>query len=587
MIRARWTWVILLVAGLSVYANSLQGVFVYDDLPSIVENDDIRRIFDRSMWGTWSSAPHSSIDGRPLARLTLACNYALGGLHVWGYHAVNIAVHLLCGLLYMAVLRLVLRDVWLAFACALLWMVHPLHSECVNYIVVRTESLMGLCYLGVLYCALQPGWAWGLAAVCCSALGMGAKESMVSAPLAVLLIDRALTGGAFFDVIRRRWALYAGLGASWLVLVLLLWHGPRGDSAGLEHVGVWDYLLNQCWVLGDYVYKVFWPHPLALDYGYARPVSFFDVAPQALLLTAAGALTLWSLWRNRLAGAAAGLVFLTLAPTSSFVPIATEVGAERRMYLALAALLPLASAGLLAALARGLSMSKARQVGGGVALIAVLAFAWGTTERNLDYRNAATLWQSAVRAVPDNARAHANLALALDEAGRLAEAIPSYRRALELDPHLSQAHNNLGSALYRLGRMPEAIAALRRALAARPHFLAARYNLGQALVAVGDYEEAVEYLRQVLVVQPNMFAARFKVGEALLQAGRADEALADLARAAILRPGDIRSHLYLGRAYEALRQPARALEAYRRVLKLEPGNVVAIGGVARIEGAAQ
>ena len=63
---------VLLVAGLLVYANSLEGVFVYDDIPSIVENDDLRRVFDRSLWGTWSSAPHSSIDGRPLVRLTLA-----------------------------------------------------------------------------------------------------------------------------------------------------------------------------------------------------------------------------------------------------------------------------------------------------------------------------------------------------------------------------------------------------------------------------------------------------------------------------------------------------------------------------------
>ena len=107
----------------------------------------------------------------------------------------------------------------------------------------------------------------------------------------------------------RRWGLYAGLVASWGVLALLLWRGPRGDSAGWEHVGVWNYLLNQCAVLTDYLAKVFWPHPLALDYGYAQALALVDVAPQALLLSAAGALTVWALWRNQAAGVAAGLFF--------------------------------------------------------------------------------------------------------------------------------------------------------------------------------------------------------------------------------------------------------------------------------------
>ena len=587
IIRGQWTWGVLLMVGWLVYANSMEGVFVYDDLPSIVENDDLRRVFDRSQWGTWSSVPHSSIDGRPLVRLTLALNYTFGGLHVWGYHAVNIAIHLLCGLLYMALLRLLLGDIWLAFVCALLWLVHPLHSECVNYIVVRTETVMGLCYLATLYCALRQGWGWALAAICCCVAGMSAKESMVTAPLAALILDRALAQKTCLEVIRRRWAFYAGLCVSWSVLAALLWHGPRGDSAGLEHVGVWDYLLNQCWVLADYGYKVFWPYPLALDYGYARPLSLLVVAPEALVLLVVGALTLWGLWRNRLAGTAMALVFLTLAPTSSLLPIATEVGAERRMYLALAALLPLLVTGLLFLLQRVLGAVQVRWVGMALASIAVLVFAGITARRNLDYRSEKTLWQSAVQAVPDNARAHNNLALALQAEGNLEQAVLSYRRALESDPNLSQAYNNLGGSLYRLRRLPEAIAVLRQALVGRPHFLEARYNLGQALLAAGQYEQAVVHLRKVLVVEPDMFAARFKAGEALLGLGRVDEALANFVRAAQLRPGDVETRLYLGRAYEQLGRASAAAGTYRRVLELQPSNAVALERITAIGAAVE
>jgi protein O-mannosyl-transferase len=98
--RARYYYPLLLVVATCLtYANSLDGIFIHDDLPSIVANEDLRSLAHPSMWGTWSSAPHSSIDARPLVRLSLALNYAYSGLEVRSYHLVNIALHLGCGLL--------------------------------------------------------------------------------------------------------------------------------------------------------------------------------------------------------------------------------------------------------------------------------------------------------------------------------------------------------------------------------------------------------------------------------------------------------------------------------------------------------
>src|ERR1043166_178084 len=165
--------VLVILAGLCVYNNSLTGPFIFDDLLSIQDNPRIR-----TLWPLWEGLSTTS---RPVVWLTLAINYAVGGLNVWGYHAVNLAIHILAALvLYALVRRTVLllvsdskRDeaTWLAGAVAMIWVVHPLQTQCVTYVIQRGESLMALFYLLTLYCATRRGW-WHVAAVACCALGI-------------------------------------------------------------------------------------------------------------------------------------------------------------------------------------------------------------------------------------------------------------------------------------------------------------------------------------------------------------------------------------------------------------------------------
>ena len=165
---------------------------------------------------------------------------------------------------------------------ALLWALHPLLSECVNYLSQRTDSLMGLLCLLTLYCAIRrfeggPS-RWGLAAIICCALGMGCKESMVGAPLIVLLYDRAFFSGSFSQSLRRRPWLYVGLIATWAVVVRGLLAVPHGETIGLDlRVTPWEYALNQSQMLCTYLGRSLWPHPLVLDYGFPRDLCLADV----------------------------------------------------------------------------------------------------------------------------------------------------------------------------------------------------------------------------------------------------------------------------------------------------------------------
>ena len=167
-----WRIAIVLVAGILTYANSLSGPFILDDQSTIADNQQIRE------WWSPSSVlvpeTDTAIAGRPIVNLSFAVNYAIGGLDVRGYHAGNIAIHLICALLAFGVMRRTLelprmRDRFggssanLACAVALLWVVHPLNSEVVDYLTERTESLMALFYLLTLYASIRaisvPGWA--------------------------------------------------------------------------------------------------------------------------------------------------------------------------------------------------------------------------------------------------------------------------------------------------------------------------------------------------------------------------------------------------------------------------------------------
>lgn len=476
----------IVVLGIAAYANSLEGPFLYDDDDSIVRNRSIRQL-----WPPWKAAwgrRTSPTAGRPIVNLSLAINYAMGGLdHRWGYRAFNLAVHLSCALVLFGIVDRTLRNltstgqsarrgVGPAFACAALWLLHPMHTECVNYITQRTESMMALCYLLTLYCAIRAHGTdarttWAVAAVVACAAGMATKETMVTAPAVVLLYDWAYRSETIRKTLRQRWPLHASLAATWGILAALMLAGPRSNTVGFDlGVSAGQYSLNQCMIVIDYLRLLVWPFPVILDYGVPRELSWAEAAPFAVALAVLVVAALVTLaWRPAV-GFAAVSFFIVLAPTSTCVPIASEVGAERRAYLPSAALIVLGAACVFWLFKRvertaadrnpdpgGEAGRKHRYIAAAVviALAAILLFA--TRGRNTVYADPIVLWRACVKAVPHNARAHVNLGIALAEAGEQSAAIEKYRDALKIEPWSPEANYNLGNALSLAGQIDEAI----------------------------------------------------------------------------------------------------------------------------------
>jgi hypothetical protein len=406
---------VVVVVGLLVYHNSFTGPFIFDDGPSIQENLTIRRL-----WPVWTIVGRTS---RPVVHLSLAVNYALGGLNPWGYHLFNLAIHILAALtLYGVVRRTCLlakwaptwrkAAPWLAVEIAVIWVVHPLQTESVTYIIQRCESLMGLFYLLTLYCVIRSNGSsqsiwWETGSVVSCALAMGCKPVAASAPVMVLLYERAFMAGSWREVLQRRWKMYAGLAATWLLLPLLLANGSGEwkESAGFGYKKITpiQYALTQPAVIVHYLRLTFWPRPLCLDYNWLVAQTAAEEWPGLIAIGALLVGMVW-VWRRRSAlGFLAAWFFIILAPTSSFIPIA-DLAVEHRMYLPLAAVVVLGVMGIHALIGRRT-----------VAVVVVLAIALGflTVQRNQDYRGNTAIWLDTVNKRPNNPRAHYCLGFAL------------------------------------------------------------------------------------------------------------------------------------------------------------------------------
>ncbi len=273
-------------------------------------------------------------------------------------------------------------------------------------------------------------------------------------------------------------------------------------------------------------------------YTWPLATSLGAVAPQAILLTALVLLTLAALARRHPLGFAGAWFFLILAPTSTVLPIVTEVAAEHRMYLPLAAVIAIVAVGVAiggrAALARVVPGLRARRRAGAVAAAAAIALAvagYGTMTRarNLDYSSGVRLWGDTVAKEPGNQRARVAYGEALANAGRLPEAEVEYRAAIDLAPSDATALARLGGVLAAQSKLDEAIPIFDRALISRPDDVDAHRGLGLALAARREDARAIGHLERTLDMQPGDAVVAGQLATILAESR--DESLRDGARA--------------------------------------------------------
>ncbi|HTH47397.1 MAG TPA: tetratricopeptide repeat protein [Candidatus Limnocylindria bacterium] len=547
------------------------------------------------LWPPWKalSPPRdgAGVTGRPLVNLSLAVNYAFSGSSVFGYHLTNVVLHALTAFVLWRWLRRTLRlpragmagDAGLLSWCIVaLWILHPLLTESVTCVVQRNEILGSLFYLLTLYGFTRtiepspedrrrkPGAAttasrgWLALSVLSCLLGVATKEIIVTAPLVVFLYDRTFVAGSFAAAWRLRWRYYTALAATWLPLAGLVWLSrQRGGTVGFGlGVSPWEYLLTQCQALVLYLKLTFWPHPLVLDYGWGFVRQLGQVWWQAMVVVSLLAGTGIALVRKPAIGFVGAFFFIFLAPSSSFVPLASQTIAEHRMYLPLAAIITLVALGL-------------RAIGGRpaltVALALVIPLGWATVERNRDYRTELGIWIDTVSKRPDNARAQGNLGRAYLRLGRWEEAIAACKKEQELAPgYLGDAFANIGHALTELGRSAEALPYFERGLLTKPDDFDLHNNYGIALAALGRWSDAISQYQKAIQLQPDDGELHNNLANALDKSGRLDEALPHYETALRLRPDLTEGERNWARALAAAGRAPEALPHFEHLVKVHP-----------------
>ncbi|MCK4412189.1 MAG: tetratricopeptide repeat protein [Candidatus Eisenbacteria sp.] len=606
--RAALPWVLVLIAAWLPYIPALESGFTFDDGRLILENPTVA---PSSPWTDSLVRPywppdHDSGLYRPLTSLTYHLQLALWGKDPVPFHVFNLLLHGGAALLALVLMRcLIPGRRGLAFSIALLFAVHPIHTEAVTNLVGRADLLAALFGLGAYLSWLTARGAWrSLAPPVLLGLAMFSKESAIAWVLVfalhrvgLLAAPAASTAGPASgsgSSPRRLGGDALLLGAVGVYVAARI--AVLGALVGLQRVSIVDNpiydvswgtrVLTALTVLWRGIGLILAPYRLSPDYSFAA------ITPEESWLSAAGLLALLSVGVIVLAAALrrrmpfffhAGVLYsaLILPVSNLIVPIGT-IMAERLLYLP--------SLGILAIVALLFDRAAAKAPGRAlipillvVALVALGARSW---TRNLEWRDDGSLFRAAVEAQPRSVKVRANLGTWLVRAGELTEAAAHYQAALDVLPDYPPALHGLGHVRILQQRYAEAEALLLKARDRLPESPEPALRLGNLYLEIDRPAEALAAFDQAARHPRQRTDAMIGRASALCLLGRYDQSAAAWHEAQRLAGPDRDLHRHLVAALEALIrhhlgrgdcEAARAVLLSEQIVGLDAEQQVALG----------
>lgn len=626
---------VLATAAALPYLNSLTNGFVYDDTTQVLNNPYLRsvhyvpEILTGSAWAYLGGADAVTNYYRPMMSLGYMLCFQLFGPSAFAFHCFNLGLHLAVVLLVFKLGEQMFRDRGLAIAAALLFALHPIHTESVDWIAAVTDLELSFFYLLAfwLYLRLPPlsasrlRWAGVQGALLATlALAMLSKEPALTFPVLAALYEHFYREDQAEVAIGEKVARYA---PAWLLVPIYLLVrvrslGGLAPSANSNR-GVDEVLLSAAALAGQYVGKLLWPARLCAFYVF--PKSWTGLLPWVLggIATLLLAVLVFAVLWRKARPVSFGLAWfaITLAPALNVRWMPVGVFAERYLYLP-----SVGFCWVLAWLCRRLWNASAGHasawrvaLASAAAVLAALAV-WRISTRNRDWKDDVRLyrrtlevspdayvihnnlgevywkqgrkqlaeqeWRTAEKLAPDTDYVLANLGLVLTDQGRYSEAIADLNRAIQIRPKASGNHVDLGMTYHELGSLKDAEREFETAVRLSPLSVLARQQLGEVYFDEGRYAEAETQFRASLSSQPTL-DAWFSLGLARWRQGDAGEAERDFKAAQQLDPTDGRAHFMLGLLYGTTRRYAEAVSEYEAGFRLDPSNPQAQAAFQRLE----
>jgi protein O-mannosyl-transferase len=613
--------VILAVVTVLSYQPAWHAGFIWDDNDHLTANPAMTAPHGLRM--IWSSLTVSRY--YPLTLTTLWFEHRLWGFSSMPYHLVNIAFHVVNGILVFLILRrLRIPAPWLA---AMVWVLHPVNVESAAWITEMKNTQSGLFFFLSVLCFLQfdiqKNYRCYAAALVCGVAAMLSKPSTVVLPVALALCVWWERGGWRRSDIARIIPFFGlALGMSvWTVIEQRYQIGKGGPPD-------WKLETAQRFVVAGkavwfYAAKLIWPAQLTFvyprwDLGTKSPLSWIPLVGVIVV-----GIVMW-VWRREAWARAAifgcGFFVAALLPVLGFFDIfyfRYSFVADHFQYLASVGLIALV-VGASATVCRRTRQGD-RGLGTLVAIIVLLILGVLTWRQAGIYQDLETLWNDTLTKNPecwmahnnlgdlllkegkvsdaawqyeqglrfkaDDAIAHYNLGLTLARLGRQPEAAEQWEQALRIRPNYADAHNNLGNVFLREGNVSDAIGHYEQALRTKPDYAEAHYNLGLALARLGREQEATVQWEQALQIKPDYADAHNSLGNVFLREGKVSDAIGHYEQALRINPDYIEAHYDLGIALEKAGRVPEAIQHYEQALRLRPNLMAARNALTRLQAA--
>ncbi len=544
---------LIVMLGLITYSNTLNYPFIFDDYANIVNNPQIIDL-------TFAGIKNALVSKRAIGIITFQLNYYYFGLNLLSYHLVNIVVHITSSLAVYKLLQLLMetpyilinsddeyRKLPLPLFSALIFVVHPVQTQAVTYIVQRFASLAALFYLLALISYLKARislhasgshftWKIFIWSAACSLFTFAAfftKETAFTLPLAIILIELL-----FFSYSAKKLCWFFSAGGALVIAIISKYsvagHFGQGilkildESTRMQTItSRWDYLFTQFRVIMTYMRLIAFPVNQRLDYDYELSQTFFDwrvfcsfLIIIAFLLGAARLIKLSAHGSPHLRLAAFGILwfFLTLSVESSIIPI-IDLIFEHRIYLPLfGAVTAVCSTVITSLWRRGESTRNTLCFWGFILtlLLGVISF-----NRNSVWKSEVSVWADTVKKSPNSARAWNNLGASYIKQGEPLSALKAVIRSVELDPSKADAMNNLGIAIDLMGAYNDRFnktAEMFISAESIENKVVSRWlgdvnnNLGLGYEIIGNLPKAAESYRNSVGYNPSLGLAYYNLG---------------------------------------------------------------------------